>query len=64
MLSTLIASDSIQKDMSAANINIDEEARKWKEEFGESHAQKIEKWVRDAMPDYEYLKERRMRLTD
>lgn len=61
MLSTLSASDGIQEHNSAAHIDIDEETKKWREEFGESKGQKLEEWVRAAMPDYEFLKDRRMR---
>jgi hypothetical protein len=46
MLSTLVASDSIQEQNSAANINIDEETKRWGEDFGESKGQKLEKWFR------------------
>jgi hypothetical protein len=42
------------------SIDIDAEAAKWKVEFGEEIAQMIEKAVRDSMPDYEYLKARRI----
>ncbi|UNI13349.1 hypothetical protein JDV02_000100 [Purpureocillium takamizusanense] len=62
MLSTLNASNGIIPDKSAASISITAEAKKWVEEFGLARAQQLEKWVRDAMPDYEYLKERRLRL--
>jgi hypothetical protein len=61
MLSTILASDSIQKEKSAGTIDLEEEARKWRTEFGASDGQKMEEWVRAAMPDYEFLKERRMR---
>lgn len=40
------------------------ERGKWAEEFGETEARRIESWVRKAMPDYEYMRERRMRPDD
>ncbi|OAQ87977.1 sulfotransferase family domain-containing protein [Purpureocillium lilacinum] len=62
MLSTLNASTGIIADKSAASIDITAEASKWAEEFGLARAQQLEKWVREAMPDYEYLKERRIQV--
>ncbi|EEQ32130.1 hypothetical protein McanMca71_005480 [Microsporum canis] len=60
MLSSLNASNGIMKDKLAANIDIEAEATKWKAEFGEIDGAKMHKWVTDAMPDYEYLKSRRL----
>jgi hypothetical protein len=60
MLSTLHASKGVVKDKTPANIDIAAEAEKWKAEFGEEVAQIIEKAVWDSMPDYEYLKARRV----
>jgi hypothetical protein len=62
MLSTLNASNGIMQEKSSANIDVATEAKKWKEEFGEEGAQKLEKWVRAAMDDYMYLRERRLRV--
>lgn len=62
MLSTLEDSKGIVKDKAPTSIDIDAEAAKWKVEFGEEVAQLIEKCVRDSMPDYEYLKARRITL--
>lgn len=61
MLSTLEASKGIVKDKAPATVDIKAEAEKWREEFGSEVAGLIEKAVWDAMPDYEYLKERRVR---
>lgn len=47
---------------SADGINIEVEAIKWREEFGEEGGKRMEGWVRDAMPDYEFLRERRLRV--
>ncbi|TKA65160.1 hypothetical protein B0A49_13018 [Cryomyces minteri] len=60
-LSTLLSSTGIQKGKAAPNIDIAVEAKKWIDEFGEGEGEKIEKWVRAAMPDYEFLRARRLR---
>ncbi|KAH8682788.1 hypothetical protein BGZ60DRAFT_398738 [Tricladium varicosporioides] len=64
MKSTIIASSGIVEGKTAQNINIEEEAKKWKVEFGEEEGEKIERWVRAALHDYEYLKARRFRPQD
>lgn len=60
MLSSLEGSTGVLKDKAPTNIDIKAEAEKWKGEFGEEVARLIEKAVWDAMPDYEYLKARRI----
>ncbi|KAJ6447255.1 importin beta-5 subunit [Purpureocillium lavendulum] len=62
MLSTLNASNGLMADKSAAGLDLDDEARKWEQEFGPAAAAKLERWVREAMPDYEYLRDKRLRL--
>ena len=61
MLSTLEPSKGIVKNKAPATVDIKAEAEKWRKEFGSEVAGLIEKAVWDAMPDYEYLKERRVR---
>ncbi|KAK4126540.1 hypothetical protein N657DRAFT_568085 [Parathielavia appendiculata] len=61
MLSTLEASKGIVKDKAPASVDVRAEAVKWRAEFGEEAAGLIEKAVWAAMPDYEYLRERRVR---
>jgi hypothetical protein len=61
MQSTLLASTGIMSDKISTNININEEAKKWRQEFNGPEAEELERLVRAAMPDYEYLKERRMK---
>lgn len=61
MLSSLLSSTGIDKSKSAENLSIDAEAKKWCEEFGEEQAAKVGKLVRAAMPDYEFLKSKRLR---
>jgi hypothetical protein len=60
MLSTLIHSTGIIKDKTPTVVDITAEARQWKEEFGDEVATMLEKMVRDAMSDYEYLRSRRI----
>ncbi|KAE9367517.1 hypothetical protein N431DRAFT_561474 [Stipitochalara longipes BDJ] len=62
MLSTISASAGIVEGKTSKGLDVDEETKKWKVEFGEVEGTRIEKWVRDAMPDYEYLKSRRLRM--
>ncbi|KAJ6093041.1 hypothetical protein N7486_008330 [Penicillium sp. IBT 16267x] len=59
MLSTLENSSGIVKEKAPEVIDIDVEAVKWREEFGEEIGGLIEEYVRKSMPDYEYLKARR-----
>ncbi|KAJ5759628.1 hypothetical protein N7520_006784 [Penicillium odoratum] len=60
MLYTLEDSSGIVKNKALANIDVSAEATKWKAEFGEEMGGFIEKAVRDLMPDYKYLKVRRV----
>ena len=60
MLSTLHSSSGIVKDKAPATVDIPTEAVKWKKEFGEEAAATIENAVWSAMPDYDYLKARRV----
>ncbi|KAI8628352.1 hypothetical protein F5Y19DRAFT_476756 [Xylariaceae sp. FL1651] len=60
MLSSILASSGVDKGKVAGSIDIDKEAEKWKSEFGEDGGSKLERWVRDAMPDYEYLRSKRL----
>lgn len=52
---TLFASSGIVQGKTFKGLTLDGEVSKWKTEFGEIEGGKLEKWVRDAMPDYEYL---------
>lgn len=61
MLGSLTASSGVLKEKAPETVDIAAEATKWKEEFGEEGACMVEKAVRAAMADYEYLKERRVR---
>lgn len=61
MRSTIAASAGIVEGKTSVNVDIDEEAKKWRSEFGNEDGEKMEKWVRAAMPDYEYMKTKRLR---
>jgi hypothetical protein len=61
MLSTLLASSGIDKSKLSKELSIEAEAAKWREEFGEEQGAMVEQLVRDAMPDYEYMKSKRLR---
>ncbi|ETS75101.1 hypothetical protein PFICI_13585 [Pestalotiopsis fici W106-1] len=63
MRTTIYGSTGIVKGKSLQELNILDEASKWRSEFGDIAAQHIEKLVRQAMPDYEYLRARRLRAT-
>jgi hypothetical protein len=60
MKATIDNSSSILKDKTPALVDISLERRGWDLEFGEIFGRQMEKWVRDAMPDYDYLRARRL----
>ncbi|KAI1343679.1 hypothetical protein F5Y15DRAFT_174139 [Xylariaceae sp. FL0016] len=60
MLSSISDSVGVDKSKLAGSIDLDVEAAKWRTEFGEEGGRKLEKWVRDAMPDYEFLYAKRI----
>ncbi|KAE8379988.1 hypothetical protein BDV26DRAFT_151928 [Aspergillus bertholletiae] len=62
MLSSLAGSSGVLKDKAPMVLDVTMEASKWKEEFGEETGLFLEKAVLAAMPDYEYLKARRVQL--
>ncbi|KAI1978211.1 hypothetical protein LOZ53_004575 [Ophidiomyces ophidiicola] len=61
MLSTLLSSTGIISSRAATDIDIDIEANKWREEFGEEAGKYLEDCVKAAMPDYEFLKDKRLK---
>lgn len=61
MLSTISASSGIITGKTWINLDIDTGAKKWKEEFGEQEGENVERLVRAAMPDYEFMKAKRLR---
>ncbi|KAL2863994.1 uncharacterized protein BJX67DRAFT_390278 [Aspergillus lucknowensis] len=62
MMATLNRSTSLLKERTPDTVDITLERAKWEVEFGESLAKRMEKWVKDAMPDYNYLWTRRLRV--
>ncbi|RYP24052.1 hypothetical protein DL765_000780 [Monosporascus sp. GIB2] len=62
MLSSIMASDRVDTSKLAGNIDIAKEAIKWRSEFGDEAGAKLERWVKDAMPDYEYLHSKRLKM--
>ncbi|KAI0105337.1 hypothetical protein GGR51DRAFT_199550 [Nemania sp. FL0031] len=62
MLGSINASTGVDKGKMAGDIDINAEAEKWRAEFGEEGGRKLERWVQEAMPDYEYLRSRRLTL--
>jgi len=59
-LSTLSESTGIVKGKTSVGLDIDEEAKKWKVEFGDGLGSRLEEAVKAAMLDYLYMKERRL----
>lgn len=45
-------------------LDVDKETDKWRVEFGEEDAVKLRIWVDFAMPDYEYLRARKLIAED
>lgn len=61
MIKTLVSSTGVLKDKSCEGIDIVTESEKWKIEFGQEMGASLEKYVRAAMPDYEYLRAKCLR---
>jgi hypothetical protein len=59
--STINASKGIIKGLDARSLDIEAEKTKWKAEFDGEEAERLAKFVHDAMPDYKYLLSRRTR---
>ncbi|KAJ5485649.1 hypothetical protein N7539_005637 [Penicillium diatomitis] len=58
--STLLASSGIVAGKTLQGLSIEKEAVKWRAEFGDSVAAKLQQLIQDAMADYEYLWSRRL----
>ncbi|KAI1265681.1 hypothetical protein F5Y18DRAFT_416981 [Xylariaceae sp. FL1019] len=61
MTRTLNGSSGVDMSKVAGKISIDEETVKWRAEFGQELGSKLERWVRNAMPDYEYMYTQRLK---
>lgn len=62
MRSTILESTGAIECKTSSGLDVDDEVEKWIGEFGVVTAEHIEKMVREAMLDYEYLRERRLRV--
>ncbi|KAF9697739.1 hypothetical protein EKO04_004049 [Ascochyta lentis] len=63
MKDTLVSSASVLvQKLDSTAIEIAAEKKKWGEEFGSVLAERFDRLVREAMADYEWLRERRLRL--
>jgi hypothetical protein len=60
-LSTIYSSKGIKPGLEARCLDIETEKVKWIAEFGEQDGEILARYVYDAMPDYEYLLEQRVR---
>lgn len=60
-VSTIYSSKGIKPGLEARCLDIEAEKVKWIAEFGEQDGEIMAKYVYDAMPDYEYLLEQRVR---
>jgi hypothetical protein len=58
-LSTINASKGIKKGLEAKGKSLEEEKKKWTQEWNEQDAEDLAKFVRDAEADYEFLWKRR-----
>lgn len=60
MRGTLFTSPGVMKHKAwNGDRRIEQEARKWSDEFGDRGAEWIQKWIWKSMPDYDFLRERR-----
>lgn len=59
MVSTIAASKGVVEGKTGLGVDIGDEAVKWRKEFGDEEGNRIEAWVRNAMGDYAYMRERR-----
>ncbi|KAF2170688.1 hypothetical protein M409DRAFT_19503 [Zasmidium cellare ATCC 36951] len=59
---TLVDSGGIRPNRASKNLDLDAEREKWKKEFNADELALMEELVDIAMPHYEYLRERRLRV--
>jgi hypothetical protein len=60
-LSTINGSTGIVKGLDSKGLDVQREKGKWREQFGEEASEELERLVREAMGDYEYLLSKRTR---
>ena len=59
-LDTLLASGGVRKDKMSGDVNLERLAREWREESGPRVGYRLARLVKEALPDYEFLKARRL----
>ncbi|PLB52329.1 hypothetical protein P170DRAFT_472232 [Aspergillus steynii IBT 23096] len=59
---TLLESTKIDTSKAVGDVDLEKESAKWQGEFGEHIGRRIEAYVREAMPDYLFLKSKRLRV--
>lgn len=59
---TLVNSEGIRPDRASRNIDLAAERENWKNDFDKEELKMIQEFVDIAMPHYEYLREKRLRL--
>ncbi|KAI9034812.1 uncharacterized protein KD926_005450 [Aspergillus affinis] len=59
---TLYESTKLDPSKVVGDVDLDKESVKWREEFGDVVGRRMETSVREVMPDYLFLKSKRLRL--
>ncbi|KAE8381229.1 hypothetical protein BDV26DRAFT_301987 [Aspergillus bertholletiae] len=59
---TLFESTAIDPSRAVGDVDLEKESIKWREEFGDEIGCRIETHVREAMPDYVFLKSMRLQV--
>ncbi|KAF2158844.1 hypothetical protein M409DRAFT_61347 [Zasmidium cellare ATCC 36951] len=59
---TLLDSEGMVESKVRRNVNVDEEEKKWRAEWGDDAARLLKETTEASLPHYEYLMERRLRL--
>lgn len=57
---TLLNSEGLVKSKSIKKVDLDEEIVKWREQFGPDNAEWMAEKVRESMPDYEFLRSKKI----
>jgi hypothetical protein len=61
MKSTILGSEGIVQGKTSQGLVLDEEVVKWKKEFGDELGERLDGFVKDAMEDYWWLWEKRLK---
>ena len=59
---TINASSGVIRSKAALDLDLDVKAREWRVEFGEEEGKRLERFVRNAMPDYQFMVSRKLTL--